>query len=68
MSTNTINFCARETLKSEVSHTETGNTSKLCKKSSKMQRQEDNNQNPPSDQESEEKVTILDYFTEKYPF
>ena len=46
---------ARETLKSEVSHTETGNTNNLHKKSSRMQRQEDNNQNTPSDQDSEEK-------------
>ena len=48
-------FCARETLKSEISHTETGNTNNPHNKSSRMQRQEDNNQNSPSNQDPEEK-------------
>ena len=39
-------FCAKETLKSKVNHTETGNTSNLHKESNRMQRQEGDNQNP----------------------
>ena len=47
-------FCARETLKSEISPTETGNTNNSHRKNSKKQRQGNGNQNLKSDQDSEE--------------
>ena len=47
-------FCAREALKSKISYTETGYTNNSNKKNSRMQRQEDSNQNLKSDQDSEE--------------
>ena len=47
-------FCAKETLNSKVNNTETGNTSNLHKESKRKQRQEGENQNPPSDQDSGE--------------
>ena len=54
MSTNTKKFCAREALKSKISPTETGNTNNSHRKNSRMQRQENSNQNLKSDQDSEE--------------
>ena len=51
-------FCAREALKSEISPTETGNANNSDKKYSRMQRQEDSNQNLKSGQDSEEELLI----------